>query len=225
MATCSSGIDITKVLLLWPMPIADRVAVLFTMVFVNLPQMIKYISEDITKTDTFHLIIPLDCLEDLMNDPVYKFPQVRRIDIYYDETDDLAEIQHRFNLKCGRLQFGSVHDLPRRLESIEFDNALVSSDQIDRNTIYAIISSIKDRITAKRSITSVRRLKEFTPNFIHGFPAKNINEMDPCFICPSCKLIFQQPYQLECRHRKCKVCVNVQKRYLNISLFIPLYIS
>jgi hypothetical protein len=225
MATCSSGIDITKVLLLWPMPIADRVAGLFTMVFVNLPQMIKYISEDITKTDTFHLIIPLDCLEDLMNDPVYKFPQVRRIDIYYDETDDLAETQRRVNLNCGRLHFCSAHDLPRRLERIEFNNALVSSDPIDRNTIYAIISSIKDRITAKRSITLVNRLKQFTPTFIHGFPVKNINKIDPCFICPSCKLLFQQPYQLECRHRKCKVCLNIQKRYLHISLFILLYIS
>jgi hypothetical protein len=156
MATCSNAIHVTKRLLVWAMPIPDPVAVLFAMVFVNLYELVKYITKDITKTDTFHLIIPLDCLEDLLNDPVYKFPQVRRIDVYHDDMDDLTQVQHYVNPKCGRVQFCSVYDFPRYLECIEFDNALVSTNSIDRNIIHAIISSIRDRISAKRSITSIR---------------------------------------------------------------------
>jgi hypothetical protein len=215
MATSSIGMDTTKLLMVWAMPIPDRVAVLFTMVFINLPGLLKYVSEDITKTDTFHLIIPLDCLEHLLSDPVYKFPQVRHIHVYYDDIGDLASIQRRFNLKCERLQFYSVYDLPGRLERIMFDNALALSDPIDRNTRNAIISSIKDRIAAKRWMTSASRsqvLTKFASTVLHGFPIKNINEIDPDFICSSCQLLFQELYQLECSHRKCIVCLNIRKR-------------
>jgi hypothetical protein len=150
-----------------------------------------------------------------MNDPVSEFSQVQRIDVYYDDIGDLEEIKRRLNLKCERVHFYSVHDLPRRLASIGCDNALISSDLIDRNTIHAIISSIKDRIYAKRFITSARysqMLKTFSSNFLHGFPVKNIDEINSCFICSSCKLVFKQLYQLECGNRKCIVCLNIQKR-------------
>ncbi|CAF1303965.1 unnamed protein product [Adineta steineri] len=111
--------------------------------------MIRYVSENINETYSFYLIIPLDCLEDLLNDPIYKFRQVQCIDIYYEDNDDALQIQRYLNLKYEKLQFCSVHDLSRRLQSIEFNNTLVSSNLIDRKMIKAIISSIEDRIFAK----------------------------------------------------------------------------
>jgi len=217
MAVSSGEIQIIKPLLVWPMPISDKVGDLFTMVSVNLSELLKYVSKEITKTDTFHLIIPLDYFEDLMNDPVHEFSQVQHIDVYYDHIDDLEQIQSRFNLKkFEKVHFCSVHNLLQRFINIALDNALFSSDSIDRNTIHAIISAIKDHISAKRFITPARHsqvLKKFSSNFLHGFPVKNINEINPRFFCPSCELqVFQQLYQLECGHRTCIVCLNIQKR-------------
>ena len=213
MSSSIGNIDITAVVLIWVMPIPDSVANIFTMIFVTLSELIEYISKDIIKRDTFHLIIPLNCFEELHNDPIYKFPQVRRIDVCYDDIGDLSRIPRDFNLECGKIRFCSVYDLLRRLESVAVDEALVPSDPIDRNTINGIISSISDRIFAKRWSTLIRRchvLNQIGSTIVYGVPLKNINEIDSRFICSSCKLCFKQLNQLECGHRKCVVCLNIE---------------
>ncbi|CAF4143157.1 unnamed protein product [Adineta steineri] len=215
MATFNSETQVKKIVVLCPMPVSDSVSNLFAKIFVNLTTVIRYVSENIGETDSFHLIIPLDCLEDLLNDPIYKFPQVQLIEIYYDDNDDALQIQRFLNPKCEKLQFCSVHNLPRRLQSIELNNALVSLNSVDRNMINAIISSIEDRISAKRSVSLIRDaqiLKPFACPIIYGFPVKNKNEIDSSFICPSCQLVFQQPYQLQCKHHLCSICINIQKK-------------
>jgi hypothetical protein len=46
----------------------------------------------------------------------------------------------------------------------------------------------------------------------NGFIVKNINEIDQSYICPSCKLVLREPYQLNCRHRQCQSCINTQDK-------------
>jgi hypothetical protein len=48
-----------KRLLIWRWPILPEVQVLFTMVFMNTAELVKYITEVLNETDTFHLVIPL----------------------------------------------------------------------------------------------------------------------------------------------------------------------
>ncbi|CAF3767103.1 unnamed protein product [Rotaria sp. Silwood1] len=214
MATTTSGIYVQKFLMVCSTPIPEQVKTLFTMVFVNLSALIEYVWKNINNTDTFHLIIPLDCLEHLLKDPIYRFPQVLNIDVIYDGNNELKEIRRRFKSKCEKVEFCTIYDLLRRCEKAELNKALVSSSPIDRSTIDAIISIITDRLRIKE-LTMFNHFSPFSKQCtlpsLYGLPAKNIIDFAPCFFCPSCKLIHQQLYRLECGHQQCKVCVNIQK--------------
>ncbi|CAF1151459.1 unnamed protein product [Rotaria sordida] len=207
MTATTSRIYKKKFLAVWATPIPDRVKALFTEIFINVSELVKYVSKDITKTDIFHLVIPLNCLMDLLNDPIYKFPQVVHIDVIYDGINDLKKIQRRFNFEPEKIKFHTINELLRQLEKVELDRTLVSSGPIDRSTIDAIISIIEDRVRAKQQATFNRLssfLKQCAFTSLHGLPAKNINDIAPYFICSSCKFIYLQLYQLECGHQQCK---------------------
>jgi hypothetical protein len=217
MPTVNSKVYIKKFLLVWPMLIPDEVRTLFSMVFMDLSQLIQYVSRDITKTDAFDLVIPVNCFEELLNDPVYRFPQVKYIDVFCDSIGDLNRIKHRFQSKRENVHFCTIYDLLKPLIKAELDKALVLSRPIDRSTINVILSLIEDHLHAKQSAIFTRLspvLKQYDSPSLHGLPAKNINDFDPCFICPSCKLVYQQPYKLECGHHQCEVCAKIQKRYI-----------
>ncbi|CAF4320287.1 unnamed protein product [Rotaria sp. Silwood2] len=149
-----------------------------------------------------------------MDDPIYKFPQVLQIDVIYDGVNELKRIRRRFQSKCKKVEFYTIYDLLRHFEKAELDKTLVSSNSIDRSTIDAILSIIQHRLHLKKlgmfnHLSSF--LKQCTPTPLYGLPAKNIKDFAPCFICPSCKLIYEQLYRLECEHQQCKVCVNIQE--------------
>ncbi|CAF1183376.1 unnamed protein product [Rotaria sordida] len=221
MTATTSRIYEKKFLAVWATPIPDRVKALFTEVFINVSELVKYVSKDITKTDIFHLVIPLNCLMDLLNDPIYKFPQVVHIDVIYDGIYDLKKIQRRFNFEPEKIKFHTINELLRQLEKVELDRTLVSSGPIDRSTIDAIISIIEDRVRAKQQATFNRLssfLKQCASTSLHGLPAKNINDIAPYFICSSCKFIYLQLYLLECGHQQCKVCVNIRKSNISCAI-------
>ncbi|CAF4327616.1 unnamed protein product [Rotaria sp. Silwood2] len=136
------------------------------------------------------------------------------IDVIYDGVNELKRIRRRFQSKCKKVEFYTIYDLLRHFEKAELDKTLVSSNSIDRSTIDAILSIIQHRLHLKKlgmfnHLSSF--LKQCTPTPLYGLPAKNIKDFAPCFICPSCKLIYEQLYRLECEHQQCKVCVNIQE--------------
>ncbi|CAF3788483.1 unnamed protein product [Rotaria sordida] len=49
----------------------------------------------------------------------------------------------------------------------------------------------------------------------NGFFVKNIDDIDPRFICQSCRLVLRKPYQLQCGHRQCQACIDVQNRTIH----------
>ncbi|CAF3341762.1 unnamed protein product [Rotaria sp. Silwood1] len=214
MTSITSEIYVHKLLMVCAMPIPEQVKALFALVFVNLRDLIEYVWKNINKTDAFHLIIPLDCLEQLLNDPIYRFPQVLHIDVIYDGINELRKYRRRFPLKYKKVNLCTLYDLLRRWETIETNKALVSSNPIDRSTIDAIISIIKDRIHLKQ-LTTFNNFSPFskqcTLTSLYGLPAKNIIDFAPCLVCSSCKLINQQLYKLECEHQQCIVCMKIQK--------------
>ncbi|CAM4793028.1 unnamed protein product, partial [Rotaria magnacalcarata] len=183
------------------------------LVFDRISCLIKYVSEELTKTDTFRLIIPLDCLKELMNDPIYRIPQVIRIDVYYDSEIYLRRTQRYFSSTCTKLKFCTTCELVKHIEPVVCDAALSSSNSIDRATINDIVSTIEYRLIAKQSNTSAHRsdiLKQVSSIPLYGLPVKIDHQLDLCFLCPSCKLVCKQSYELECQHQQCEVCLNIQ---------------
>ena len=185
MPTVNSKLLINKLLLVWSTFIPEEARASFTMIFTCINDLIDYITKDLTKTDTYHLIIPFHLLQQLLNDPIYRFPQVRHIDVIYVGLNDRKNIQRNFKDKHEKLQFWSMREVLQRLESTELDIALMSSNPRAMN---AIISTIEDRLAAKRSTDFNYRsqvLKRFAPTSLHGLPVKNINDFSPHFICRS----------------------------------------
>jgi len=213
-ATVGEG-RINKLLLMWPVPIPDRLRALCADVFLNMSELIQYLSRDLTKTDTFHLIIPVDCFEQLRNDPVYEFRQVEHIELICDNIHDLNCIKRHFTSTRGIEQFRTMQDLLKLLMKAAFNEVLSSSGPIDQSMINDIVSLIETRLRAKKTAVLARFFpvhNQFTSIFLHGLPVKNTHNFIPSSTCASCMLVYRQPYQLGCGHHQCGGCINIQKR-------------
>ena len=45
-----------------------------------------------------------------------------------------------------------------------------------------------------------------------GFDVKNIDEINPLYVCQSCTLLLREPLQFaDCGHRMCQCCANEQQ--------------
>jgi hypothetical protein len=217
MATSTGELDVNKYLLVWSWStfIPGEVRALFTMVFMNIRELTNYVSKVLTKTDTFHLIIPLNCLGDLLKDPVYQFQQVIDIYVICDSISDLKRIEPLFVSGFEKIKLCTITDL-------------LTSNSIDENTKNVITSLIESHILAKQPDISIHRSqirKQSTSTSLYGFPVKNMVDFASCFLCSSCKLVYPELYKLECGHQQCKICVNTQKRYIFLYLVYLLYIS
>jgi hypothetical protein len=214
MTTNASELHGKKCLLVWPMSAPNVVQSLFTTVFKDISGMINYTYKVLTKTDTFRMIIPLNCLEDLYNDPVYQFPQVVHIDVICDNINDLRQIEPNFKSENERVKFYTVNDLLKLWKIVKRDKSIALSNSCDRSVKNGIISMINDYISAKQPDTFLRRFqirKQLASISLHGLPVENLIDFAPYFICSSCQLVYQQGYQFECGHQHCQICVNIQK--------------
>jgi hypothetical protein len=214
MATGNSQECIKKFFLVWPTPVPDKVRGLFTMVFMTILGLIDYLPNKLTRIDGFHLTISLDLFEDLLKMRDYKLDKVEHIDVICNTIRESKRIKYRFNSNCKEVQFCTINDLIKTLEKAACDKVLDSSDPIDQSTIKAILSLMEDRVHDKRMAipTHLPSFLQFTTTGVLGLPAKNIDEVAPCFICPSCKLIYHRFYLLGCGHQQCEVCVFIRTK-------------
>jgi hypothetical protein len=204
-----------KDLLVWPMPITNEVRGLFTMVFAEVFGLINYICQFLTKTNSFNLIIPLNCLGQLIKDRIHQFPQVVRIDVICDSIRDLKQIKPWFAFGFEKIKFYTIDNVSSLWDIALHRRALITSSSINEVIKNAIISMIQARISAKRSDISSHRfqiVKQFVNTILHSFPVKNINNFASCYICPSCKFVYGRACRLECEHQQCAVCVQIQKK-------------
>jgi len=202
-----------KILLVWRKPISETKAFSVTGSFKDLLALNQYVCQTITTTDIFLLIIPHIDLEDLLNDPVYKFSQVKVIYVYYDNNESFEPDQAYYENRYTKLRFCYERDLAKELDKPKIDNAVHRSGTIDRTAINSFASSVTQRVSAKRPSTTGRHStaqKVCSSVSLHGFSVKNIEQIDQRFICPICKLIFREPHQLVCGHRTCQSCINVE---------------
>jgi hypothetical protein len=180
------------------------------MLFVQLSELIKYVSENIKSTDIFVLIVPAHTIKELLSDPIYHFDQVRLIYVCYDNDNDLEQDKIRIQDEHGKLRFFHERDLQAQIEKLKVANAISSSRSDYRPTVNDVASSWEQRISAKRSNDADRHSpspKRFAPTSKQGFSVKHIEQIDSKYICSSCKFVFRNPYQLECEHRICQSCI------------------
>ncbi len=202
-----------KTLLVWPNFIEKSTPIPITVFFTILLKMNQYVCKNITTTDHFFLIIPRTDLEGLLQDPVYRFPQVKVIYVYYKNHHSYQHDQVYFQNRYPKLRFCHERDLPKEFGRSMIDIAIHTSRPIDRTAISSFASSVVERISAKLPTTANRHpeaqiLPTFTP--CRGFSVKNIELIDARFVCPACQLIFREPYQLSCGHHICHPCIVVE---------------
>jgi hypothetical protein len=202
-----------KILLLWPESNTKNIPFPVTKLFRHLLPLNQYVCKNIIVTDIYLLIIPHADLNDLLNDPVSKFPQVQVIYVYYENNKSYEQDQINYQNRCSKLRFCHERDLPKELDKPKIDNAVDPSRPIDRAAINSFASSVTQRLSAKRPSIADRHFPAETSSnsvlLLHGFSVKNIEQIDSRFICATCKLIFREPYQLACGHRTCQTCIHL----------------
>jgi hypothetical protein len=202
--------DSTKFLLLGSKSITESIKWPVIMLFTQLIEFIKCVSENIQSTDTFVLIVPGGIIKEVLNDPIYKFKQVRHIYVYYDNDNDLKRDKDHIKDELGKFRFCHERKLATLIEKLKADNAVDSSEPNYHETANNFLSSLGQYVTVKRSRASSRHSpepKRFTSTTKHGITVKNIEQIDSHYICSTCKSLFRDPYQLECGHRICQCCI------------------
>ncbi|CAF4506924.1 unnamed protein product [Rotaria sp. Silwood2] len=213
MATAvSADTNLTEVLMLWSKPVTQNIRSLPAILFVNIVTLINHLCKNITKINKFVLVISGDVLKILLDDKIHDFPQVEVIYVYYDNESNLEQDKNDYQTKYPKIQFIYEKDVETQIaEKIIVDHAISSPKSIERETIYGVASTIEQRISAKRSNTNSRHSLESKRLSImktHDNSVKNISQIPCTYICPVCKLIFRDPYQLNCGHRCCESCIN-----------------
>jgi hypothetical protein len=206
-----------KRLLLWPTvaTVPDEIRALFTMIFTDIFDLIKYIYKVLAKTDTFHLIVPFDCLQVLLNDAMCKFPQVVLIDVVYENASELGQMTFCYEAGLEKLKLCLIKNLSKIWDQVILVERLVISEEMDRSIKKAINSMIAARIASKALAlqachSRIRKRCSFTS--LHGFPVQNSLASISDYTCPSCQLLYVQPYQLECGHQLCQACVHTKQK-------------
>ena len=178
--------------------------------FGSLSSLIRYVEENISRSNNFILIIPNDILGMLVAEPIYAFNQVRRIYVYYDNNIDLKRDKAHYGNASGKLQFYDKRRLGPLIEKLKND-AAINSPGLYTTITLDIASAVEQRILEKReNRTSYdsSKPKRFTSKTRRGYNVKNIEQIHPRYICSNCKFLFREPHQLECGCRICKCCIN-----------------
>jgi hypothetical protein len=213
MATACTNNNSTKVLWHRSKSSSEDAKWSFAVLFMQLSALIKYVSENIKIIDRFLLIIPAGALMELLKDPTYHFPQIPRIYVLHNNNDNLKRNQAQLQKKYKKLRFWNEEKIDKLMQQIILDNAINSSNSIDRSTIDNVVSSWEQNISAKTpNITShlSSESQRFTATPGQGLSVRNIEQIDSRYKCPICKLLLCEPCQLGCGHRICQPCIKME---------------
>jgi hypothetical protein len=206
---------VRNVLVLLTNPICENEFGRFIKVFSNLNDLDEYVCAHIKDANNFHLHISALYLEELMEKCLHKIKEVQHIYVYHATDDTLQSDKIRFSSgseNSEKLEFHLERDLQKQLENAETGGAVDPLRPVDRTTIGNIATLKIERLHAKRTNSTdchSPEPKRFASTVQNDFFMNNIGLR---FICPSCKVLFQEPYQLEYGHRLCKSCVNIENK-------------
>lgn len=158
---------------------------------------LELLMEDVFKPTDHHVLLRLfisgQYLKTLVEQKIVDSPQVDSITIFYDLPIDLIVHAKQYQNVSPKLHFRATTELQACLSSY----ANVSTPQ-----------STARPTRAKRGKHS--KSKKFTTTLT----------TNPDILCPKCKKIFDQPFQLSCGHRQCKSCLDKQSGYVKCRLLL-----
>ncbi|CAF0914321.1 unnamed protein product [Adineta ricciae] len=213
MTTSASRGEVKEVLVYWPKSAAQRVSAGNVIWFMQLTNLISYVYEKCTKTDTLDIHLPGEYYDRLVQNDICRLSQVRCIHLYYDDTRSLTDCQVPSKAIPGKLKLHHERDLEKHLSNAQTSLAVDPSRSIDRRLIHDVTAAAMERIGAKRPDTpdcdfpTAKRV----PGASQREDTANVDEGS---ICAYCKLKVQELRPLSCGHHFCKLCVNSQSRCL-----------
>ncbi|CAF3847085.1 unnamed protein product [Rotaria sp. Silwood1] len=151
-------------------------------------------------------------LENFLSDSIPRLMPVE-ISVYDDNDDDFEFDQNFYQSKYKNIRFRRLRISKKKFDNGNANEAIIFNN--NRTNLNLQVSSIEENhsfqplIPYNHSFRILQRSVLFPKN---GFFVKNIEDIDQCFICPSCRLIFRDPYRLHCGHRQCQSCINLQHR-------------
>jgi hypothetical protein len=192
----------------------EEIKGLSIILFAQILQLLSHVTEHSHSVDRFVIIVPSFCLDQLLNDAIYLFDQARQVYVYYDSDNDLRQDEDRLQTKHNKLRFCYKRNLSGLLQSLKVETASSASESNYQATVCDAMQSNNQRLLAKRSTPAAHRStsKRFASSFKYGFSVKNIDQVDTCYICQLCQLLFRDPHQLECGDRICKSCIKTENR-------------
>ncbi|CAF1541418.1 unnamed protein product [Adineta ricciae] len=214
MTTSTSHGEVNKVLVYCPRSTAQRASAGNIIWFLQLANLIRYVYEECTKTDTFDIHLPDEYFDRLVQNGICCLSQVRCIHLYYDGTRRLTDRQVPSEAILDKLKFHHDRDLERHLTNAQTSLAVDPSRSIDRRLVHDVTAATMERIGAKqrpdtpdRDFPTAKRV----PGASRRADTANVDEGS---ICAYCNLNFQELRPLVCGHHFCKLCVNSQSRCL-----------
>ncbi|CAF3710764.1 unnamed protein product [Rotaria sp. Silwood1] len=154
-------------------------------------------------------------LENFLSDSIPRLMPVE-ISVYDDNDDDFEFDQNFYQSKYKNIRFRRLRISKKKFDNGNANEAIIFNN--NRTNLNLQVSSIEENhsfqplIPYNHSFRILQRSVLFPKN---GFFVKNIEDIDQCFICPSCRLIFRDPYRLHCGHRQCQSCINLQHRTIH----------
>lgn len=207
--------DSSKVLVQWPKFPLKNVEISFVIFFMHLKEIIEYASKNLKNADSFVLVVSGEDLHLLLQDPVYWFPHVQTIFVYYVEPDKLQRDRAIYQGHYKKLDFYPASEIEKIInEKLMVHLALDPSGPIRRELIHSASSSLQQRVGTKiprNSTCKSSQAKSSThPKTVHR-PVIGDDDVETSLICPYCELIMYEPYQASsCGHRFCKACIEKQ---------------
>ncbi len=205
--------DSVEVLFMGPKSIIGEIKGLSIIFFAQILDLIKHVTGNINSVDRYVLIVPGDCIDQLLNDIVYNFGQVRLIYVYYDNDNDFKQDEDRLKEKHEKLRFCHKRTVEALVQKFKVDTANNMTESNYLATVVDVALSCEQRVLAKRSNPAAHHSttpKRVASPLKHRLSVKNIEQIDAHYICPSCNFLFCDPHQLECGHRICKPCIKIE---------------
>lgn len=119
----------------------------------------NHICTTLSSTDKYLLIMSSDHLENLLHDPIYEFPQVQIIFVYYNGNKSLTTNGNRFN----KIIFCHQCELLRELDKLFINYAIGWLRPINRQAITEFASSVNERVSAKRPSNLSQPVSQSSP--------------------------------------------------------------
>ena len=182
----------------------------FCLIFTQLLDLLKHISNNVNRAITFQLIIPVELVGELLRVLTPYLPSISNIYVYYDHEASMERVRHAHRALSGVLKFVRLDHLARCVNALQMSAHLSERQSINRALIRALVLSTTERICRKRSRRSTADESAPKRSRISPSHTRRLTSNEAELTCGSCGSVYCELYQLECGHRHCRSCLSIR---------------